>query len=49
MNHYILTYKLTPTYLKERTKYREEHLELASKYLKEGNLILGGGTRKPFR
>lgn len=47
MNYYILKYKPIPTYLEERVKYRDEHLQLAKDYADRGLLILGGALEDP--
>lgn len=45
--HYLLIYHLSPSYLKERGEYRNEHLQLAWDANKLGNLILGGALQEP--
>jgi uncharacterized protein YciI len=47
MNYYILTYKTTDNYLKEREKFRQEHLNHATEYFNEGYLQLGGALENP--
>lgn len=47
MNYYALIYHLVDDYLERRTKYREEHLKLASESNEKGKLILAGAFSDP--
>ena len=47
MSYYILTYETITTYLEKRAQYREEHLNLANKYVDLGQLIMGGALENP--
>ncbi|HAJ82717.1 YciI-like protein [Zunongwangia profunda] len=47
MNYYILTYHLVDSYLEERGKYREEHLEMAKKAQEAGEIIMAGALDNP--
>ena len=45
--HYLLFYETSPDYLERRGEYRAEHLALAWKAHKHGDLILGGALQDP--
>ena len=45
--HYLLIYELAPDYLERRGTYRDEHLDLAWKAHKRGELVLGGAVQEP--
>jgi uncharacterized protein YciI len=47
MNYYALIYETIDTYLEERSKYRTEHLALATQYFDEGKLLLAGAMDDP--
>ena len=47
MNYYMLIYSLQDNYLKDRGKYREEHLGLAKDAAERGDLVLGGAMDDP--
>jgi len=48
VNHYLLTYHLTPDYLERRPAFRAEHLALAWEASKRGDLVLGGAVEEPL-
>ncbi len=45
--HYLLIYDLSPDYLEKRAAHRDEHLDLAWKSQKCGDMILGGALQEP--
>ncbi len=45
--HYLLFYDLAPDYLERRAEFREQHLALAWRFVREGKLILGGAVSEP--
>lgn len=45
--YYILFYKTVDNYIEKRVPYREEHLALAQKHHKNGNLVLAGALSDP--
>ncbi len=45
--HYLLIYHLSPDYLERRGEFRNEHLALAWKAHKNGDLVLGGALQEP--
>lgn len=47
MNYYILKYHTVATYLEDRMKYRQEHLNLAREAAEKGTLLLGGALEEP--
>ena len=47
MNYYALIYYLVDDYISRRAEFREEHLKLANKADKRGELILAGAFSEP--
>jgi len=47
MNYYILVYKTIDNYIRERTPFREEHLNLATEYSENKGLVLAGALDDP--
>ena len=47
MGYYILFYKTSETYLKDREPYRALHLDHAKKVQESGTLILAGALEEP--
>ncbi len=47
MNYYLLFYKTVGDYIERRREYRDEHLKLARKAAKNGELIMGGTLDNP--
>jgi hypothetical protein len=47
LNYYMLIYNVSDDYLERRGEFRREHLELATKYMNDGRLILGGAAVSP--
>ncbi|MDT0645831.1 YciI-like protein [Zunongwangia sp. F260] len=47
MNYYVLKYQLQENYLKDRGKYRTEHLNLAKETAQTGTLVLAGAMDDP--
>lgn len=47
MNHYLLIYKLADNYLDRRGEFRNEHLDMARKAVKNGDLMIGGALSEP--
>ncbi|MEX2456487.1 MAG: YciI-like protein [Balneolaceae bacterium] len=45
--HYLLTYELVDDYIERRAEFRDDHLALAWKSHKQGNLVLGGALSDP--
>ncbi len=45
--HYILSYDYVDGYLEKRSPFRGEHIDLASKALAKGELILAGDLADP--
>jgi uncharacterized protein YciI len=45
--HYLLIYDLSPDYLEKRKAHRNDHLDLAWKAQKNGELVLGGALQDP--
>lgn len=45
--HYLLIYHLAPDYLERRGEFREEHLAMAWKACKSGEMVLGGALQDP--
>lgn len=45
--HYLLIYELVDDYIERRAEFRDEHLSLAWKSHKQGNLVLGGALNDP--
>ncbi|WBH15550.1 YciI-like protein [Sphingomonas radiodurans] len=48
MSHFLLQYELSPQYLADRPRFRDEHLALAWRAADEGALILGGAVGDPI-
>ena len=49
MNHYLLTYTLTPDYLERRPAFRDQHLKLARAAAARGDLLLAGALDPPIQ
>ena len=47
MGYYILFYKTSETYTKDREPHRALHLEHAKKAQNDGNLLLAGALEEP--
>ena len=47
MGYYILFYKTSETYIKDREPHRALHLEHAKKAQNDGNLLLAGAREEP--
>ena len=47
MGYYILFYKTSETYIKDREPHRALHLEHAKKAQETGNLLLAGALEEP--
>lgn len=45
--YYLLSYYTVSTYLEERKVYRNDHLELAKKAYKKGELVMAGALDDP--
>lgn len=45
--HYLLIYDTAPDYLTRRGEFRQEHLELAWRFVDRGELLLGGAAGEP--
>ena len=45
--HYLLMYDVTPDYVERRAAYRAAHLDLASRAVERGELVLGGALADP--
>jgi hypothetical protein len=45
--HYLLFYEFIPDYLRRRSQYRQEHLQLAWNAQDRGELVLGGAFAEP--
>ena len=45
--HYLLFYETSQDYITRRKEFRDEHLALAWKSVKKGELILGGAYNDP--
>ena len=46
-HYYILFYEYGPDYMERRGEFRRHHMELASGYVQEGKLLLGGAFANP--
>ena len=47
MTHYLLFYELADDYLARRPEFRNEHLDVAWKASKRGELVLAGALANP--
>lgn len=47
MNYYILIYTTIDNFVEERQPYRAKHLALATRYVEQGHLVLGGALADP--
>lgn len=47
LTHYLLFYTVTDDYVERRAAFREQHLDLARSYARDGRLVLGGALRDP--